>query len=150
MIRLVTLDASVFTNASNSNEEGSAASGELMKLLRHHAIPFVEPTLVLAEVASALRRGQNDTGLATAYVEALVRLPRLTLVSLDQSLALEACRFAISHGLRGADAVYVAAASRYAATLVTRDTEQRERAPKAVSPCTPEEALRMLKQSPIR
>jgi len=54
--------------------------------------------------------------------------PGFTVVTLDDNLAREAAHVAAAHCLRGSDAVYVAVARRYAAALVTLDSEQAGRA----------------------
>ena len=54
---------------------------------------------------------------------------------------------AIQCRLRGADALYVAAAMQYRARLVTLDAEQFERAPASVRACKPNAAVRLLKKT---
>lgn len=51
------------------------------------------------------------------------RLPNLTLVSLDTTLAEQALQLAAQQGLRGADAVYAAVALKTGYTLVSLDKE---------------------------
>ena len=61
------------------------------------------------------------------------------VVPLTATMARQAAEFAARHRLRGADAVYVTVARRYAAALVSRDREQLAG---AGVPChTPEHAL---------
>jgi predicted nucleic acid-binding protein len=48
---------------------------------------------------------------------------------------------AASERLRGADAVYLAVASRYATILISRDAEQLTRGSRIAACWTPEEAL---------
>jgi len=136
-----TIDASVFLNAFNPYEAGHETSRQLLAHLRRQAAPIVVPTLLLPEVAAAIRRGRGDPALARRFAEALSRFPRLLLVPLDETLAHQASAAAAAHGLRGSDAVYVAVAQRYGSTLLTLDREQRERASGAVRACEPREAL---------
>jgi predicted nucleic acid-binding protein len=99
------------------------------------------PTLLLPEIASAVARASTDSPGALQYARASAELPHLTFVSLTLALARQAAELAAGHGLRGADAVYLAVARRYGTTLVSRDDEQRARG-SAVAMCqTPEEAL---------
>jgi predicted nucleic acid-binding protein len=137
----LTLDASVFASACNEREPGCGASRALLSAVRDFAVPLIEPAIMPVEVAAALRRGRGDEKLAREYAETLIRLSHLTLVPVERNLALRALGVAARHSLRGADAIYVATALRYGAILVTLDTEQRRRAPKAARPCTPDEAL---------
>ena len=57
------------------------------------------------------------------------RQPRfhLTLVALNPAMVRQAVELATAHRLRGADAVYLAVARRYATNLISRDEEQLRR-----------------------
>lgn len=141
MARTYTIDASVFLNAFNPVEAGHAESQRLLVRLRDQAAPMIVPTLVLPEVAAAIRRGRNDESLARRFAAALSRLPYLVLVPLDQTLAQQAGDIAALYSLRGSDAVYAAVALRFGSTLITLDREQRERLDPALTTRTPVEAL---------
>jgi predicted nucleic acid-binding protein len=69
------------------------------------------------------------------------RLPSLSLALLDDALATRAAEIAMTHRLRGADAVYVAVAEAFNATLITWDTEMLERAAAVVPTVTPSDWL---------
>ena len=144
MALLLTLDASVFVAAGRPAEPGHASSLSLLQALREADVPLIEPALLPVEVAAALCRAEGDPALARAYAEAILALPRLTLLPLDERLARRALAVATAHHLRGADAVYVAAASQYGARLVTLDAEQLRRAPAAVAAATPDRMLKRL------
>ena len=136
-----TIDASVFVNAFNPHEDGHARSLELLAAIREAGDAVLVPSLMVAEVASAVSRASGDAAAALEYALAAAALPHITLVSLTPQLAGQAAELAATHRLRGADAVYVAVARRYGATLVSRDEEQRARGA-AVTTCrTPEQAL---------
>jgi predicted nucleic acid-binding protein len=139
-----TLDASVFLNAFNPYEAGHETSRQFLAHLRRQTAPIVVPTLLLPEVAAAIRRGRGDASLARRFAETLGRFPHLVLVPLDETLAHQASEAAAEHGLRGSDAVYVAVAQRYGSTLVTLDRDQRARASGAVSSCEPQEIAAVL------
>jgi predicted nucleic acid-binding protein len=62
-------------------------------------------------------------------------------VGLTPAVAGRAAELAATHRLRGADAVYLAVARRYATTLVSRDDEQLTRGSRIALCQTPEEAL---------
>jgi predicted nucleic acid-binding protein len=136
-----TVDASVFLNAFNPHEDGHETSRQFLAALRRQAEPIVVPTLLLPEVAAAVRRGRGDSELARRFAQALGRFPHLVLVPLDETLAHQSIETAAEHGLRGSDAVYVAVVLRYSSTLVTLDREQRERASSAVAAYEPQQAL---------
>jgi predicted nucleic acid-binding protein len=145
MALVLTLDASVFVAAARRSEPGHAASRDLLSALRGAEIPLIEPALLPVEVASALARADGDPALARAYAEALLSLPLLTLLPLDERLARRALAIAAARRLRGADAVYVAAAAQYGARLVTLDEEQLRRASTDVAACPPATILKLLR-----
>jgi len=135
-----TLDASVVLNAFLPHEVDHQQSLGLLRELIAQGLPLVEPTLLLAEVAATLSRGQPDPVRARHFVESLARLPGLVLVALDSTLGRQAAAIAADHRLRGADAVYAATALRFGATLVSRDREQLERAAATVPTREPTQA----------
>lgn len=137
----VTLDASVFLNAYLVNEKGHADSRRLMDHLRESGTPIICPSLLLPEVSATLSRGTRDPNLALEFTETLLKLPHLVIVSLDEQLAREASRIAAEAFLRGSDAVYVATALRYAATLITLDQEMHDRPANLLMTHYPAEAL---------
>jgi predicted nucleic acid-binding protein len=133
----------VFVNAFNPHERGHAESLQLLAVIQERGDPIIVPSLLIAEIASAVARASDDTFGALRYANATAALPNLTLVSLTQATAGQAAELAATHRLRGADAVYLAVARRYATTLISRDDEQLRRA-SGVAVCqTPEEALRL-------
>lgn len=114
---------------------------QLLATIQERGDPVIVPTLLIAEMASAVARASDDSVGAIQYANATAALPHLTLVPLTPATARQAAELAATHRLRGADAVYLAVARRYGTTLVSRDDEQRTRG-SAVVPCqTPEEAL---------
>ncbi len=90
------------------------------------------PTILLAELAAAISRRTGDRVLALRAVRGVLRVPGLRLLPVDRQLALLAAQSAADLGLRGADAVYVAAARFVGTSLVTLDQDQAARASKAV------------------
>lgn len=98
---------------------------------------LIAPVLVLAEIAGAIARRTGQPELAEAAVKQVQRLPGLRLVPLDANLAKLAAGLAGRHSLRGADAVYVAAAHRLQVPLVTLDDEQLRRGRAVVTTVEP-------------
>jgi predicted nucleic acid-binding protein len=98
----------------------------------------IAPVLLLPEVAGAISRRTRTPRLARRAVEAVLRLPSLRLLSLDEALARAAAAVAARLRTRGADAVYIAAAARLRLTLVTWDVEQGDRAAEIVEVLVPE------------
>jgi predicted nucleic acid-binding protein len=139
--RRYTVDASVFVNAFNPHEQGHAASFRLLADLQESGDPIIVPILCVPEIASAVARASDDARAALLYADAAAALPHLTLVTLTAPIARHAAELAARHGLRGADAVYLATARRYGTTLISRDDEQRTRGSAVVTCQTPEAAL---------
>ena len=137
MALLLTLDASVFVAACHQREPGHAASRALLAGLRGTDTPLAEPAILPVEVAGALRRAGDDPELAREFASAILALPHLTLVPVDERLARRAIVVATDHRLRGADALYTTVAAHYGARLVTLDIEQLDRAPDTVVPVPP-------------
>ncbi|OGO20722.1 MAG: hypothetical protein A2Z14_01150, partial [Chloroflexi bacterium RBG_16_48_8] len=127
MASLYTIDASVYLNAFNPNEEGHEGSKRLLSQFQEEGTPLVVPTLCLVEIAAVIRRGREDARLAREFTYALKRLPNFILIPLDETLTNHAIDIAATHALRGSDAVYVATAWRFGAPLITLDSEQWER-----------------------
>jgi predicted nucleic acid-binding protein len=136
-----TVDASVFVNAFNPHEDGHTESLAILAAIQERDNPVIVPTLLVAEIASAVERASDDTTGALQYASATAALPHLSLVSLSTMLARQAAELAATHRVRGADAVYLAVARRYGTTLITRDQEQRSRGSAIVICETPEQAL---------
>jgi predicted nucleic acid-binding protein len=97
----------------------------------------IAPALLLPEVAAAVARRTGEARLARRAVDAVLRVPRLRLVPVDEVLARTAARLAGHLRVRGADAVYIAAAAALRLPLVTWDVEQRNRAERLVEVLVP-------------
>ena len=135
------IDASVFLNAFNPGEAGHETSKGILAKLQANGVPLIAPTLLLPEIAAAIRRGQDNPTLARQFATALTHLPHLTLVPLDQLLAQQAMDIAALYRLRGIDSVYAAVAQRFACPLVTLDRQQHDRVAAALKTYYPAELL---------
>src|SRR3989304_3108393 len=129
----VTIDASVFVSAFTPTESAYQVSKAFMMSVREQSVPIIVPILVLPEISAAIARGQGKLELGIAFVNELKKIPNITLIDLDESLASLAVEVAAQHRLRGSDAVYAAVALRFGTQLVTLDREQLERLPKVLS-----------------
>jgi predicted nucleic acid-binding protein len=99
---------------------------------------LVAPLLLLVEVGGAVARQSGQPAQAQQAVAILLRLPAMRWVALNNRLARMATQFAIDLRLRGADAVYVAAASHLNIPLITWDQEQVDRAGAHITVRTPD------------
>jgi predicted nucleic acid-binding protein len=137
-----TVDASVFLNAFNPYEEGHEESKAVLARLEGNAIPIIVPNLLRVEAAAAVARGRGDAELARRFATALLRLPHLVVIPLDDALAATAAGLAADHLLRGADAVYGAVALRFGSALVSRDGEQLTRLAAVIQTFHPRDVTR--------
>jgi len=136
-MRLLTVDSSVFVSSARPSEPGFQESTAFLEWVRHARPRLFLPTIVLVETAAALSRTGSREDIAHQYGLAIGQLPNTVLVALDEGLARQAAAFGARHKLRGADAVFLATASLFAAELVTLDREQLERGAKFVQTLTP-------------
>lgn len=80
---------------------------------------IVTPVIVLYEVYKRLKRDlSEDDGIV-----AVSAMQRTRVVPIDQELALTAADLSLEHGLAMADALVLATAQRFKATLVTSDRD---------------------------
>lgn len=147
---LLCIDASVFVAACCRHEPGHATSRALLAALRDHDVPLIEPAILPVEVAAALGRTGSNPAMAQEFAEAILALPHLTLVLVDEHLVRRAIAMAIQHKLRGADALYATVSTHYGAHLITLDTEQLKRAPAGVAACKPDAGLALLSQTSLK
>ena len=140
----VTVDASVFVRAANPGEQGSETCSALLRGLGRDAVAVVLPTLLVVELAGVLGRRLLPQTDVEAILGRVTSMPGVTFLPLDAAMAGEAAEIALSAPMRGPDAVYVAAARRYGAMLITVDEQQRRRVPQGMEAVSPEEALSRL------
>lgn len=131
------VDASVWVSRLLINEVHHAASQRWLRDALAAGTHLVVPTLLPVEVAAAIARRTGDEAFAWRVVQDLLRLPPLRLIIVDRQLATSAARLAVELRLRGADAVYVAAAHRLSLPLVSWDRELVARAASRISASAP-------------
>ncbi|HET9591218.1 MAG TPA: type II toxin-antitoxin system VapC family toxin [Anaerolineales bacterium] len=129
----VTVDASVFVNALSPDEDESDESAQFISRLKHEGVVLIQPTLFIPEVVASVARKQDSANIALEILPELKKLPKLTLVDLDNDFADFASEVAANHRLRGSDAVYAAVALRFGTEFITLDKEQLDRLPKVVA-----------------
>jgi predicted nucleic acid-binding protein len=139
-----TVDASVWVNADSPAEPHQPHSRALIDLLFARGLPIVVPTLLPAEVAGAIARTRGDSQLAWDMAAALLVLPTVRWVALDDVVAARAAELAAQNRLRGADAVYAAVALEHHCELVSLDREHLTRLVAVVPTMTPADALARL------
>ena len=125
---LVVVDASVWVARLVPQDAFHIAVRDWLEVQRVHEVLFAAPGLLLVEVAGAVARRTGDHNLAKQSIATLQALPELRLVEMDRPLIQSAADLAAQHGLRGADACYVAVAANLKIPLATLDDDQRQRA----------------------
>lgn len=141
---MFTIDASVWVNADSPAEEGHLASRTLLDKLSANGSAIFAPSLLVVELAGAISRTRGDSLLAGQMADALLALPGIRWVALDDALARQAANLAANHRLRGADAVYAAVALLHGCELVSLDQEHLTRLTAIVPTLTPSEVLARL------
>jgi predicted nucleic acid-binding protein len=139
-----TIDASVWVNAESPAEPSHTSSRKLLDEVIRRGLPIVVPTLLPVELAGVIARTRGDFTLALAMATALIALPTVRCVGLDDSLARDASDLAARYRLRGADAVYAAVAVRNGCELVSLDKEHLSRLTVVVPTRTPADQLARL------
>jgi predicted nucleic acid-binding protein len=133
------VDASVVVSHLVPHDVHHAASRAWLTRHLSEGGLVIAPALLLPEIAGAVARRTGAPRLAQRAVEAVLRLPALRLVPVDDVLARRAAVLAGRLRLRGADAVYIATAATLRQPLVTWDAEQRDRAARVIQVMVPEE-----------
>ena len=142
---MFTIDASVWVNADSPAEPHQPDSRALLDLLFARGLSIVVPTLLPAELAGAIARTRGDSALAEEMATALLALPTVRWIALDDALARRAAELAARHRLRGADAVYAAVALTHGCELVSLDREHLTRLAAVVPTLTPADGLTRLR-----
>ena len=128
MAGMVVVDASVWVARLVPQDGYHQVARDWMAEQRDEDVLLISPSLLLPEVGGAIARRTGDGELAAKAIAALEHLPGIRLIEMERSLVAEAAELAASLGLRGADAVYVAAADYLHLSLCTLDDDQARRA----------------------
>ncbi len=134
---LMVVDASVLVSHLAPSEGRHEASRRWIARHLDGGGLVVALALLLPEVAGAIARRTGTPRLARRAIAVVLRLPSLRLLTIGEELARAAAGLAARLRIRGADAVYIAAAAQLHLPLVTWDVEQRERAARVVEVLVP-------------
>jgi predicted nucleic acid-binding protein len=122
------VDASVWVSSLVAQDPHHQESRGWLVRLVQQGETLVVPALALPEVAGAVARRTGSAELGREAARRMLRTPGLRLVALDGNLGEEAADLAADARLRGADAVYAAAARALNLPLFTWDQDLAERA----------------------
>lgn len=125
---MVVVDSSVWVARLVPQDVFHQPACDWMAARRAENTLLLSPSLLLPEVGGAIARRTGDHELAAQAVTALEHLPGLRLIEMERSLVAAAANLAAELGLRGADAIYVAAAEYLNLPLCTLDEDQARRA----------------------
>lgn len=133
------IDASVWVSRFLPDDAYHAASSRWVKQVSGAGGLLVSPASMMAEVAGAIARRTGDRHLGYQIIQQIRRIPTLQIVAIDDSLGMYSAQLASDLHIRGADALYIATASRLQLPLITWDREQLDRARALIGVQTPEE-----------
>jgi len=121
------IDTSVYVATLNRSEVNHQVCVQWMKKVKNDGVQLYAPNIILAEVAAAISRGQNDLEAAKSAIKHLESIILMELVPVSPELAADAAQIAAEQRIRGCDAVFVALAKQRDDILITLDRQQMER-----------------------
>ena len=129
----VTVDASVWVAAADATDPRSDVSRIFLAEAGRRGFRLVVPAMALVEVGCALARRSRDAEGARRLTKAMLAPDFVSYVPVDGPLLARSFETGTERFLRGADALYVAAADGTGSTLVSWDAEHLSRG-EGVSP----------------
>ncbi len=142
-MRLV-VDASVFVAEQIEEQPEFPAAAAFFSHCVKQGVQLYAPVIVLAEVAGAIARITQNSGLGTLAITRLGQFPRLALRQMDVAFGEAAARAAARWFLRGADSCYAALARELKCPLITGDDELLTRCPPTMKVMRPEQWLNQM------
>lgn len=121
------VDASVYIATINSHELAHTRAQTWFSQALSRGDQLFAPSILMAEVTSALSRGVGDLQLAHQVLQQLMTFQDVALEPVTIVLGERAAEIAADHRIRGCDAVYVALAEQLGDYLITLDQEQLQR-----------------------
>ena len=125
---MLTIDAGVWIAVYDPRDSFHHASAMFLTTVAERRFALYGPAFVMVEVGCAVARRLLDVQEGSKAVEQLNTYPLLTLLPINERLISTAVDLGIRYRVRGADALYVAAAALANAPLVTWDAELIRRA----------------------
>lgn len=121
------IDASVYVSLANEADRNHDRCLSWYESSLLQADPLAAPSLLLVEVAAAIRRLTGSRRLALRSVSDIQDTERIELFPLTTRRSEAAADLAAMTGVRGADALYLALAVELREPLITLDRQQLER-----------------------
>jgi predicted nucleic acid-binding protein len=126
------IDASIIVSSYFTTEKFHEKAKNFLEILIKRKETILLPEIIFPEIASAIARGTKNPRYALEFCQELRRLPNFIFLPIDESISWISVEIASNYFLKGADAIYVAAAYKYGCELATLDKTQKERASKVV------------------
>ncbi len=120
---MLTVDANVWVAAFDARDRFHEASSAFFRSVAREGLRMNGPEFLALEVSCALARRARDARIGMASYERLRAHPALSLVPVGSDSIEAAQAIGSRYFLRGADALYAAAASRTGSPLITWDEE---------------------------
>ena len=125
---MITVDASVWTSFFEIRDAFHDDSVAFMRECERRRVKLFSPSLAIVETACAIARKTGESAKGLAVARSLRAVPALRWVEVDLVMIDAALARGTRCFLRGADAIYAAAATSTGTVLVTWDSELIERA----------------------
>jgi predicted nucleic acid-binding protein len=120
---VLALDANLWVAAFDPSDAFHDESVAVFAEAARREIPLAGPSFVVLESVCALARRVSDPSYAQAAGTQMADHPALHLEPLGEALLAEAERLGVERRLRGADALYLATATRLDCPLLSWDEE---------------------------
>ena len=117
------VDASVWTAAVDPADRFSGPSREWLKVIGRQGHKIVVPAFAIVEVACALARRLGDPEAGRRLAAGILNGPHVLRLPVDDVVLATALQTGTEAFLRGAEALYAAAAELMDATLIAWDSE---------------------------
>lgn len=124
---MMTVDANVWVAAYDPHDRFHRDSVAFLSAVLERRFPLVAPAIMPLEAACALARRAGRSEVGVVAFDRLQRVPGLRLLPVDAPLLSVATGLGAQALLRGADALYAAAAKAAGGTLISWDAELIER-----------------------
>ncbi|MBK8040389.1 MAG: PIN domain-containing protein [Verrucomicrobiaceae bacterium] len=124
----MTIDASVWIAAADATDKFHQASRDLLRRVITRGIAVIQPAFGRVEVACALSRRLRDGARGQQLTHSLMNRMITSEMAMDAAFLTATERLGTSQFLRGADALYAAAARQSQSPLISWDNEHLQRA----------------------
>ncbi len=123
----IVVDSSVFVAAFRESEPYAREAFRILQQIEKGILTAVIPTIVVLEVAAAIRRRTGSESLAQQVGEKLLSFSAISLIDVTAFRMLDYLDLAARIGLSGMDSIVVGVAREFDLPLMTLDKEMAAR-----------------------